>query len=297
MKKRTKTVLILAAGCFVIVLFAWKGGEKKIDIPGTGQSVQTERKMEEIPEEPVKPVPETKKETKKEQEKSKENHKENDQEKIQNGGAGEIPADETESGEEEAAEEVLKESAFFPYTASEDGLLIRTVYNYIGRFVEDGSGTEVSGVAAAEIENRSDQMIEYAEVKLKNNGEELNFRISLLPAGATVIVMEADKKECDPKGAYEYAGSGIAYLPSPDMLEEKVKVSPVEKGGIAVENISGESIAQLRIFYKNRMKSGEYMGGIAYTVKLEHLDAGETKTVYPLHFDAEGGNVMMVREY
>ncbi len=184
----------------------------------------------------------------------------------------------------------------FPYTASTDGLELVAVYNYSGYYIEDGSEDEIDSVAALEVTNLSEQAIEYATITLTADGKELNFEVSLLPAGATALVMEADRQSCSETASFAYGGSEIATLSSLDLCEDQVAVS-ADSGAITVTNISGEDISELRLFYKNRLDTGEYVGGIAYTVKLEDLAAGASQTVYPSHFDPEYGVVMMVRVY
>ncbi|MCD8383121.1 MAG: hypothetical protein LUC30_09500 [Clostridiales bacterium] len=185
----------------------------------------------------------------------------------------------------------------FPYTATADELKLLAVYDYSGYYIEDGTETAIDSVAVLEIENTSSQAIEYAVISLTADGETLTFEVSLLPAGGTALVMEADKKSCSETATFTYEGSEIAALDSFDLCEGQVSVSTDESGAVTVANISGEDISELRLFYKNQLDTGEYVGGIAYTVKLEDLAAGESQTVYPSHFDPEYGVVMMVRIY
>lgn len=185
----------------------------------------------------------------------------------------------------------------FPYTASIDELTLLAVYNYSGYYIEDGSEDEIDSVAVLEVTNNSDQVIEYAAVTLTADSQTLTFQISLLPAGATVLVMEADRQSCSETAAFTYEGSEIAWLSSLDMCEDQVSVSTDGSGAITVTNISDETIPELRLFYKNKLDTDEYVGGIAYTVKLENLAAGAAQTVYPSHYDPEYGEVMMVRIY
>lgn len=81
------------------------------------------------------------------------------------------------------------------------------------------------------------------------------------------------------------------------MAQDKVRVSVGDDGGVTVTNISQSNISELRIFYKNRLDENVYMGGIAYNAKVEELKKGESKTIYPSHYDPEHGQIMMVRVY
>ncbi len=185
----------------------------------------------------------------------------------------------------------------FPYTSSIDGVRIVAVYSYSGYYIEDGTEDAIDNVAVLEVTNLSGQAIEYATITLTADGETLHFQVALLPAGGTALVMEADKKSCGESAVFTYGGSEIAALATLDMCESQVRVSTDDSGAITVTNISGEDIQELRLFYKNQLDTGEYVGGIAYTVRLEGLAAGESRTVYPSHFDPVYGVVMMVRIY
>ncbi|MCD8020788.1 MAG: hypothetical protein LUF92_14790 [Clostridiales bacterium] len=185
----------------------------------------------------------------------------------------------------------------FPYTDESEGITIETLYSYSGYYLEDGSEDEISEVAMLEVTNTSENVIEYGTIRLTADGEALQFHVSLIPAGATVLVMEADKKSCSESADCSYNGSEIAYITAFDMCEDLVRVENDGSGAITVTNISGAEIPVLRLFYKNQMETGEYVGGITYNVKLEDLAAGESQTVYPSHFDPEYGVVLMVRTY
>ncbi|MCD8231101.1 MAG: hypothetical protein LUD14_04640 [Clostridiales bacterium] len=189
------------------------------------------------------------------------------------------------------------EDIFFPYTSELDSLELVNVYDYSGYYIEDGTEDEIDSVAALVVTNTADEAIEFAWITLTADGEPLNFEVSLLPAGQTALVMEADRKSCSESASFSYVESEAAYLSELDMCEDQVSVSADDSGAVTVTNTSGSAIAELRLFYKNRIDTGEYIGGIAYTVKLEDLAAGESRTVYPSHFDPEYGVVMMLRIY
>ncbi len=184
----------------------------------------------------------------------------------------------------------------FPYADEDNSLSIDALYNYGGNYIEDGSDEEISSVAMLQVTNTSDQAIEYANIHMTADGTELEFDASLIPAGATVLVMEANKTGCSESASCTYNGAEVAYITDYSMCEDQVTVT-VNGGALTVTNISGADIGELRIFYKNRMDTGEYVGGIAYNVKIENLAAGASTTVNPSHYDPDYGEVMMVRIY
>lgn len=185
----------------------------------------------------------------------------------------------------------------FPYTASADKLVIQSLDSYSGYYIEDGSEAEVKNISVIEVKNTSKKVIEYARINLTSKGKTLSFDVSLLPPGKSAVVMEAGKKEYNSNTSCTYVGSQIAYLSKLEKMEDKVKVTTDKKGAVKVTNVSGKKIPELRIFYKNKLGSGEYIGGIAYTVKFENLKSKESQTIYPSHFNSEFSEIMMVRTY
>lgn len=185
----------------------------------------------------------------------------------------------------------------FPYVSDSGQLIIQDIYNYSGYYIEDGTESEVENIAVIEVKNTAQSAMEYGEIHLKTGGDTLSFHVSLLPAGETAIVMEADKKTYDPEGSYTYEGSKTAYLSKLDKMEDKIKIENDSTGTVKIVNISEKTLPEVRIFYKNQLESGEFIGGIAYTAKINDLKAGESKSVQPSHFDPECGVIMMVRIY
>lgn len=185
----------------------------------------------------------------------------------------------------------------FPYVSDSDHLIIQDIYNYSGYYIEDGTEAEVENIAVIEVKNTAQSAMEYGEIHLKTGGDTLSFHVSLLPAGETAIVMEADKKAYDPEGSYTYEGSKTAYLSKLNKMEDKIKIENDSTGTVKIVNISEKTLPEVRIFYKNQLESGEFIGGIAYTAKINDLKAGESKSVQPSHFDPECGVIMMVRIY
>ncbi|MDO5409348.1 MAG: hypothetical protein Q4F21_02720 [Lachnospiraceae bacterium] len=201
--------------------------------------------------------------------------------------------------DKQPADKQTEQSSYmtFPYQSEDDNLLIQSLFRYSGYYIEDGSEEKVEDIAAIKVKNTSSQVIEYGKINLTVKGKKLSFEMSLIPPKSTVIIMESGKKGYSNAKKCLYEGSTIAYLDKLDKLQDKVKISTNKTGGVTVTNISEKTLPQLRVFYKNQLDSGEYIGGIAYTVKIENLKAGESQTVTPSHFDSECGTVMMVRAY
>ncbi len=185
----------------------------------------------------------------------------------------------------------------FPFTDTENHLTIDSIFNYQGYYLEDGSDEEIGSVAMIQVTNTSEHAVEYAAIHMTGGGTSLQFKASLIPAGASVLVMDADRTAYSEGSDCTYEGADIAYAKDYSLREDMVSISKNESGTITVQNITGTDIPELRLFYKNRMDSGEYIGGIAYTVRIENLAAGASTEVHPSHYDPAYSDILMVRIY
>lgn len=188
----------------------------------------------------------------------------------------------------------IREEMSLPYTIPGTQLIIDRIDGYSGIFLEDGSDEEVSDIFAIHVQNQGEN-VEYSSINLEVGGKELNFEISDLPSGTAVSVLESSAAPYE-SGEALYRGSQTAYIDTFDMLESEVGIVVESDNSIAVTNLTDQKIPSLRIFYKF-VHGQEYLGGITYTAKIDNLASGETKTVYPSHFSAEGSRIMMVRTY
>ncbi|MCD7807965.1 MAG: hypothetical protein LUH02_01375 [Erysipelotrichaceae bacterium] len=202
----------------------------------------------------------------------------------------------SESNNATSSSSISSSSSFFPYTSSIDGLQLEGLYLYSGYYIEDGSEDAIDNVAVLQVTNVSGKDIEYAIITLQADDETLTFNVSLLPNDGTAIVMEANKQTCDEDAKLSYGGSEIATLSSMDLCKDQVSIKE-DNGSITIMNKTNSDISELRLFYKNQLDTGEYVGGIAYTVKITDLKANSSQTVQPSHYDTEYGVVMMVRIY
>ena len=126
--------------------------------------------------------------------------------------------------------------------------------------------------------------------------KKLVFDVTSLPANTSAVVMEKNKATFNSSSGVTYGGTTASYVSSLEKVST-VKCEKVSNNGIKVTNKSKKDIPCVRIFYKYKSSEGYYVGGITYTAKIENLKAGESQTVYPSHFDSDGGEIMMVKTY
>lgn len=185
------------------------------------------------------------------------------------------------------------EALSFPCTLEGYGLVLEKLAPYDGIFLEDGTGRKVSRVAMLQVKNGGSLPVEYCELGLSFAGEELLFSLSALPAGATVLVQEKTGKalpDSPPLGA-------VATVIPRDRLElseDRVKVKDNGDGSLTVTNLTGEDLSEVRIFYKY-CKEGVYLGGIAFSLRVNGLSAKKSVTLKPAHFTSGECRVVMVQ--
>lgn len=189
------------------------------------------------------------------------------------------------------------EELSFPFNISGTTLTVRNISSYDGIYLEDGSDEEVSGIAAMVVENTGDVNVEYAMITVKCNGETLQFDVSDIPAGDTVVVQEKNRAGYQ-NSIYTDCSAVVAETDEFEMSEDKVRVEETGEGSLRITNLTDEEIPCVRIFYKFYMEEEQtYVGGITYTAKVTGLSAGGSQTVTPSHYSSGNSLVMMVRTY
>ena len=188
------------------------------------------------------------------------------------------------------------ESVEFPYSIEGTELTVDKITQYDGIFIEDGSDEEISGVSAMVLTNRGKTDVEYAEVTAQQSDRALSFKASAIPAGATVVVLEAAQTGWSDEAVtqiYASASDGSSF----EMSGDQIQIEDNGDDSITVTNISDKEIPCVRFFYKYKMEENIYVGGIAYVAKLTGLDAGESQTVRPSHYVSGSSEVLMARTY
>ena len=173
---------------------------------------------------------------------------------------------------------------------------IQHINSYSGIFIEDGSDVEVDNVAAIQVKNTSKKALEFAQIQIYNGDKKLVFDVSSLPANSSAIIMEKNKAPLDKSKSITYGGTTGGYT---NKLEKDatIKYQKIDNNGIKVTNKSNKNIPCVRIFYKYKSSEGYYIGGITYTAKINNIKAKESQTIYPSHFDSDGGEIMMIKTY
>lgn len=174
------------------------------------------------------------------------------------------------------------------------GLVVDAVGSYNGLFVEDGSNSPVERCLSLIVTNNTSEMIQIADIiLLANEKEELNFKITNLSAGASVLVMESNHHEYQKDENYTFKDMNIAYLKDTSLMEDTFEISS-EDGKLTVKNISDKDCELAYIYYKYTQRGGTYLGGITYRVPVEKLAAGKTVEVTAGHWREGSSRISMV---
>lgn len=174
---------------------------------------------------------------------------------------------------------------------------IEAMGSYTGMYVEDGTNEEVSEIAMLQVKNTGTSVIEYAELQVEFDSNILNFKISALPAGETAVLLEQQRKAL-PKEQPQKCVATVVQRESMGMSEEQVLVTDEGANKLAIKNLTDETIPTVRVFYKYYMEDKDmFLGGIAFSVKLTELEAGEEMVIQPAHFKSDFCRIVMVSVY
>lgn len=174
------------------------------------------------------------------------------------------------------------------------GIVIQSVSQYSGDFVEDGSDRGVRNVWALTVNNMSDQDIQYLRIKAEHGEDAAYFDITTLTAGSTVQVLESAASEY-PEWEEDcvYTIENLALFSKERSLYPDLFAVSARDGWIKVENKGTEDITNdVYVYYKNE-KDGEFLGGITYRLKFEGgIPAGETREEQSVHYKSDISQIM-----
>jgi len=186
----------------------------------------------------------------------------------------------------------------FPYDIPGTDLTIQRIGGYSGIFLEDGSDSDISNVAAMILVNNGSMGVELADISLYCNGSLLQFRATALPANSTIMVQEVNATGHVKNGVYTECSASVATRDFFELSDDAVSVMETDDGALQVTNLTDETIPCVRVFYKFHMDSQDlYVGGISYVAKLVDLEAGQSQSIMPSHYLPGSSRVVMVRIY
>lgn len=185
----------------------------------------------------------------------------------------------------------------FPAALSDTGVVVQNITSYSGIFLEDGSDADTGNVAIAAVANTSGSDVEAVAFSVQESGQTLTFEGSAIPAGATIIIQE--------KNGLPYGGGVCSELSGAasgatkfEMSDSTVSVDEQEDGSLRVQNLTGNDLPCLRVFYKFYLpEENAFVGGITYNSKITELKANDSVIITPSHYSKGNSKVVMVRTY
>ena len=185
----------------------------------------------------------------------------------------------------------------FPCQVPGYDLTIEKMEPFNGIFVEDGSNVNMKNVAMLLVKNNGSFPVEYTQIRLMCNEEELLFDITALPAGEKLVVQEKTGKTIS-EGKATSATALVVQRADMEMSEGKVQVTDNGNNTLTIKNLTGKTIPTIRVFYKYYMEDEKlFVGGIAFTVRISSLGAGASVTIQPSHYTSKSSRVVMALTY
>lgn len=189
-----------------------------------------------------------------------------------------------------------KKAVQFPYKIPGSNLTIDSIRSYDGIFIENGEDVPVNGIATLFITNNGSKDYDLANIKLIGDGIEYNFSASGIGAGKQIAIQESNAQA---------ASSGPFYTVDSETSQETsftsdsdISYTLNDDGSIELTNNSSSNKPVVRVYYKFYLPEySAYIGGITYTAKVDNLEAGETRTISPSHFDSETSEIIRIQSY
>ncbi len=188
--------------------------------------------------------------------------------------------------------------SFISSTELENGLSIVRSGSYTGSFVEDGSNSPCTGVLSLLVTNASDSFLEWAEIAVPVGEKTAYFRITSLPAGQSLLVMEKAAMTYDESTTYGAPVLLNSSIPEKEfsLHEQTFSISAADHV-INLTNVSSHDITgNIAVYYKN-VENGIYIGGITYSRTLQNGVAAKAVAQFICEYYTVAGSEILFIVY
>lgn len=199
-----------------------------------------------------------------------------------------LPEAETEhtAAEDEAGEEL------FPIELENGAIRVVSLFQFSG-FNPDCGGEEGESIAALQVENASGKHLNDADIVMTMpDGQNLNFVIKDLPAGASAMVFSAENAAVDQVAVYESVSCKAEFAEESPLMADRLEFH-AEGMQVTVTNVSGEDITNLNV-YCHSMLQEQSFGGLTYCYTLSELPAGGSAVIEAYDCYLDGALVVRV---
>ena len=196
-------------------------------------------------------------------------------------GGGEAAKFETEAQlstniPEETTEERVPTVAF-PLLVDDGRLEINSLFQFTG-INPDCENQEGADIASIVLKNVSDLYLAEAKITLTLlDGTQLNFVVTELPAGASVMAFSTENSVLPADAACLSAACEASFDPTAVTVSDQVTAS-VDGAQITLTNISGQELSQIVVYCRDTLGE-DLFGGTTYSYIVTNLPAGESTVV------------------
>lgn len=171
-------------------------------------------------------------------------------------------------------EDVPVDEIVFPVSLDAGNIEIESLFQFSGVNPDAGS-RKATDVASIVLRNTSSKYLSEATVNaMLGNGIELTFVVSEIPAGAAVMAFSVDNDSLLETDICTSITVNAVFADTSGM--DGVEIS-VEGTTVTITNVSPEDLNEIDVYYRDVL-SDKYFGGLAYSIDINHLSAGESTT-------------------
>lgn len=178
---------------------------------------------------------------------------------------------------------------------ADSNLTVESIGSYTGNFLEDGSDEPATNVAALLVTNNSSQMLQIAQISFQvNDSETATFKVTDLPAGTSVLVLEQNRREYSDSDNYAYGDTATSYIDNPSLQSDKFDIT-MQDGKVQLNNKTNEDYSKVYVYYKYVQLGGAYKGGITYRTPVENIPAGGSAEAIAGHMNPDSTKIVDVQ--
>jgi len=163
-------------------------------------------------------------------------------------------------------------------------LIAERLAAYDGPFLEDGTGDEVTNIAALVVRNTGVYGVSSACITLEWDSGAYKFAADMIPAGESVLLLELSRGEYEQRSWTDCTGTQEQDL-TDWTAGNKITLKEVGVGTLLVTNEEPVPVENVQLYYKSYLSPpGIFVGGITYSTEIKRLEAGETTQISPDFF-------------
>lgn len=170
------------------------------------------------------------------------------------------------------------------------GLTCSQFGRYTGAFVEDGSDEPVENVAVMLVTNTTERFLDFALLTFTVAGQEAQFQLTGLPAGASAWVLEKNRLTIEAGAEFVRGETTASFRQGAALLSGLA--TTLGDGSLTAENQTDTLMPEVYVYYKRLHTDGNFLGGITYRVSPGDLAAGAKAEVTAGHSQKENCQVV-----